>query len=65
MKKKYLSIIIGALIISISIGAYTYVNYKIDPSKGMTNVIKKINMMHQKKLMNLLEVLILQKNQKL
>lgn len=41
MKKKYLSIIIGALIISISIGAYTYVNYKIDPSKGMTNVIKK------------------------
>lgn len=41
MKKKYLSIIIGALIISISIGAYTYVNYKMDPSKGMTNVIKK------------------------
>lgn len=41
MRKKYLSIIIGALIISISIGAYTYVNYKIDHSKGMTNIIKK------------------------
>ncbi|GAA0823631.1 polysaccharide deacetylase family protein [Clostridium tertium] len=41
MRKKYLSIIIGALIISISIGAYTYVNNKIDHSKGMTNVIKK------------------------
>lgn len=41
MRKKYLSIIIGALIISISIGAYTYVNYKIDHIKGMTNIIKK------------------------
>ncbi len=41
MRKKYLSIIIGALIISISIGAYTYVNYKIDHIKGMTNYYKK------------------------
>lgn len=41
MKKKYIIILIGTLMISASIGIYTYINYNRDTKEGIISVVKK------------------------
>ncbi|MCR1951396.1 polysaccharide deacetylase family protein [Clostridium sp. DSM 100503] len=41
MKKKYISILIGALILSTFIGVYIYKNYNIDTNGVIPNIVKK------------------------
>lgn len=41
MRRKYIIILIGTLMISASIGIYTYINYNRDTKEGIINVVKK------------------------